>query len=157
MKKAKKLKKGGIMIREDGTQIGFGQVSNMFMEYQMELSGSAVKVYLYLIWQAGKIRSLEIEADRWSICYHTGIKNKDTVTKAIRELILKGWINNIYPKIDNSLIYVINPEREKVNYDLVKWLNERGKKHSENSKRNIKKGTVLRGEDGKFIKKDNKQ
>jgi hypothetical protein len=156
MKKTKKLKKGGIMRREDGSQIGFGQVSNVFLFHQMDLSGNAVKVYLYLIWQAGINNTLEIESSRENIRNGTGIKDKDTITKAIRELVIKGWINKIYPKIDNSLIYVMNTEKQEINYDLVKWLADRGKKQSKNSKKNIEKGIVLRGEDGKFIKTDNK-
>ena len=145
-------RKGKIFKRQDGTQIGFFQLSHDFMKWQVELRGSSVKIYLCLVQQAGIRNTLKIEAAESKLIEWTGIREHKTISSGIRELVEKGWIRNILAQTDKSNVYVINLERQETNIKLLEWLDERAKKNSENSKKLMAEGKIVRGEKGRFQK-----
>lgn len=154
MEKKDKLKKGDIFKDSDGNQIGFTQVGYKFIQNQSELKASSIKIYLYLIQQCGINNTLDIHRSIPDIRSGTGIKQDETITSAVRDLVINGWIKNITAKHDNSYIYRMNVEKQKPNMKLLEWLRERGKKNSENSKKLLAEGKVVRGESGRFQKQN---
>jgi len=155
MENKKKLKKGDIFRRPDGTQIGYFQFSHDFIKWQCELKGSSVKVYNCLVQQAGIQNTLKVAVSESKLITWTGIKDKATISSAIRDLVENGWIKNILVQIDNSNLYIINLEKQKPNVKLLEWLDERAKKNSQNSKKLLAEGKIVKGKDGKFQKVNN--
>ena len=145
-----------IFKRKDGTVVGYSGVGNDFLWQQMDLSNSALRIYIYFIWQvnSAKVRSPKIKVTISSLCYQTGIKTKEIIENGITELVEKGWIEWIEPQLNNENIYTINPERHKPNMALIKWRTERSQKQSENSKKLLVEGKLVRGENGRFQKKE---
>lgn len=148
------MKDNGLFTRENGTKIAYIPVSRMFLWHQMDLTGTAVKVYSFLMWQAEEAGNLSVKISVKKLCEGTGVKQEETVRRGIRQLISKGWISKIETEIDNSLTYTINLEKKSPNLNLIKWLEDRSTKNSENSKKMIKDGKIIKDEKGKFQKAD---
>lgn len=122
------------------------------LELQRQMSSmtpSEITVFVFFMTQVFYQKTLTIEEPVESICYHTGIKNQITVRNAIRGLVERGWIGNILYQKNSSNKYVLNLE-PKVNYELIKRMNERSKNTSL-----AKRKSIENGEKGKFEKRTN--
>ena len=132
---------------------GYIQVTHSFIFHQMDLKGTAVKIFLVLLSEAGNFgRNTKVKISNSEIRYLTGIKDEETIRKGIRELAKKGWIQNILADIDNSYEYIITSEKKKPNMKLLEWLEDVGKKRAEISKNLLSNKKIIRGEKGRFEK-----
>lgn len=150
---------GGIMKKdtkpkeETKKSDGYIQVTNSFMFHQMDLKGSAVKVFLALLYEGGDFgRNKKIKISNYRIRYLTGIRDEETIRKGIRELARKGWIQGILADIDNSYTYIITTEKKKTNFKLLEWLDSVSEKRSEKTKTLMADRKIVRGEKGRFTK-----
>lgn len=149
-----KVKKGALLKRQDGSQIGFTQVSTEFIIHQVDLTGTSVKIYLYFIQQASLKKTLSLRINIKEIAYAVGIREEATVTKGIRGLVNRGWIRDIEISPDGSQTYLLAVEKNKPNQRLIDFLNEQSIKKSERSKLNLANSKIGRDDKGKFIKSD---
>lgn len=134
---------------------GYIQVKHSFIFHQMDLKGSAVKIFLVLLSEVGNFgRNTKVKISNSELRYLTGIKDEETIRKGIRELAKKGWIQSILADIDNSYTYIITSEKKKPNTNLLEWLEEVGKKRAKISKKLLSNKRIIRGEKGRFQKAD---
>ena len=129
---------------------GFNKIGKEFLLVQRELSGSQVKCYIALLMECNLKNSLSVEMSHGDFNYWTGIKDGGTITSAIKGLVKNGWIKNIVPQMNSSYIYTISMDKSEPNIQLYDWLDERGKKQAEVSK----KKKLVRDDSGKFIKSE---
>jgi len=129
--------------------VEFFKVPKIFQEYQRILSQSQKDVYIYFMIQMKYKKSKWIRASIPEILWCTNIKNKVTVIKAIRELVVEGLIGDIQYQNNNANIYMINLVPQK-NEELLKRIDEKSRLAREK-----KKESIAKGENGKFKKGNN--
>lgn len=129
---------------------GFNKIGKEFLLVQRELSGSQVKCYMALLTECNLKNTISVEMSHGDFTYWTGIKDGGTITNAIKGLVKNGWIKNIVPQMNSAYIYTISMDKSEPNSNLYEWLDERGKKQAEVSK----KKKLVRDDSGKFIKSE---
>lgn len=94
--------------------MSFTIINNLFIERQNNLTGNAVKVYLYL---ARCVNAKEnqnmVYPSYTAIRRNTGIRHNQSIKNALEELVFLGWIEKIeHGRNDNNIYFLGSIENE---------------------------------------------
>ena len=129
----------------------FFKVPLIFQTHMSSFTQSERDIYIYFMIQMKykKSRWLELSYQHFM---NAGIKSKDTISKAIFGLVIKGWISDIIYQKNKANFYLVNfePLDEPLikNKELIEKILLRSKNTSE-----AKKKSIANGETGKFKSK----
>jgi len=92
----------------------YTKVSNEFLCDMKYLSRNAILIYEFLFsgTNFGRDGNYHVWPSWATISENTGIKNKNGISNAIFELVMRGWIIDIRKRNNQSNIYYLNPTSE---------------------------------------------
>ena len=114
------------------------------LKYQSTLTPSELSLYICFMGQAMYRHTLKIQISYPELMAFTGIKTRNTLSKAIFGLVEKGWIEDIQWVMNNSNWYTLSLD-PKPNKELISQMKKRKNKMSK-----AKLDSIEAGEKGKF-------